>query len=137
MRHRVSTLAVFCLVFCLMACASSFAQFASPDLKSGKKHVHTILLMPVQVTLTRVSMKGAEPMMEESRQTEQDLRPVIAGVLQELGYKLDQDSLGPAVLAQDSDLRYTVDDLQKRFDVELERMNHKAKDVRKGRFSRR
>jgi len=43
--------------------------------------------------------------------------------------------LAPAVLQKDSDLRYTVDDLQKKFDDELQRMNRKAKDVRKGRFT--
>jgi hypothetical protein len=119
----------------LLCCTSSLAQFEHPDLKSGKKHVQSLVFMPVQVQLTRLGMKGSEPMMEESRQTEQDLTLVIADVLHELGYKLDQTSLGPAALENDADLRYTVDDLQKKFDAELERMNHKAKDVRKGRFT--
>jgi hypothetical protein len=124
----VASLVLFCS-------ANSLAQFEHPDLKSGKKHVQSLLFMPVQVQLTRVSMKGSEPMMEESRQTEKALSPVIANVLQQLGYKLDQDSLSPAVLEKDPDLRYTVDDLQKKFDEELQQMNRKAKDVRKGRFT--
>jgi len=56
-------------------------------------------------------------------------------VLKELGYKVDQESLAPAVLQKDPDLRYTVDDLQKKFDDELQLMNRKSKDVRKGRFT--
>ncbi len=119
----------------LLSSSSLFAQFEHPDLKSGKKRVLSLVVMPVQVQLTRLSMKGSEPMMEESRQTEQDLTQVVAGVLQELGYKLDQTSLAPAALEKDAELRYTVDDLQKQFDAELERMSHKAKDVRKGRFT--
>jgi hypothetical protein len=119
----------------LLCSAAVLAQFEHPDLKSGKVHVHSLLFMPVQVNLTKVGMKGSEPMMEESRQTEQALTPVIASVLQELGYKLDQKSLSTDVLAKDSDLRYTVDDLQKKFDDELEHMERKAKDVRKGRFT--
>jgi hypothetical protein len=119
----------------LLCCAGALAQFEHPDLKSGKKRVQSLLLMPVQVQLTRRSMKGSEPMMEESRQTEQALTPVVVNVLAQLGYKVDQNSLSPDVLGKDTDLRYTVDDLQKKFDDELARMNKKAKDVRKGRFT--
>lgn len=111
------------------------AQFEHPDLKSGKKQVHSMLLLPVQVEITKVGMKGSEPMMEESRQTEQALTPVIVNVLQGMGYKVDSKSLAPTVLAEDPDLRYTVDDLQKRFDNELKEMDRKSKDVRKGRFT--
>jgi hypothetical protein len=111
------------------------AQFEHPDLKSGKIQVHSLLLMPAQVQLTRIGMKGAEPMMDESRQTERDISSGVGSVLQELGYNLNQEALAPAVLEKDSDLRYTVDDLQKKFDDELHRMNRKAKDVRKGRFT--
>jgi hypothetical protein len=91
--------------------------------------------MPAQVTLTRVGMKGAEPMMDESRQTEQDLSAVVISVLQDLGYKVNHEALGADVLAKDSDLHYAVDDLQKKFDEQLKLMNRKSKDVRKGRFT--
>lgn len=119
----------------LLGCVSLQAQFEHPDLKSGKKQVHSLLLVPIQVELTRSSMKGDEPMMEESRQTERDLTPVIRNVLQELGYQLDQTSISLAAMEKDSDLRYIVDDLQKRFDAELQQIDRKSKDVRKGRFT--
>ncbi len=119
----------------LLCSVQALAQFEHPDLKSGKKQVRSLLFMPAQVKLTRVGMKGAEPMMEESRQTEIDLSSVIANVLQQLGYKVNREALAPAVLEKDSDLRYAVDDLQKKFDDELRRMSRKAKDVRKGRFT--
>jgi len=131
MRRNLS----FLLSFLLAYAVASYAQFEHPDLKSGKKQVHSMLLLPVQVEITKVGMKGSEPMMEESRQTEQSLTPVIVNVLQGMGYKLDSQSLSPAVLEKDLDLRYLVDDLQKRFDNELREMNRKAKDVRKGRFT--
>jgi hypothetical protein len=131
MRRKVPVVAALVLTLSI----ASLAQFVHPDLMSRKKQVHFLLLMPVQVQLTKLGMKGPEPMMEESLQTEHALTPVIANVLQQLGYKLDQESLAPAALEKDPDLRYAVDDLQKRFDGELDRMNRKAKDVRKGRFT--
>jgi len=121
--------------FVLTSCASTLAQFVHPDLKSGKTRVHSILLMPVQVQLNRVGMKGPEPMMEESLDTERAFVPLIVNILQGLGYKVDPEALAAAALQSDTELRYTVDELQKRFDNELARMNEKAKDVRKGRFS--
>jgi hypothetical protein len=130
-RHRFSVVTAVVL----LSSVPVLAQFEHPDLKSGKKQVRSLLFLPAQVKLTKVGMKGAESMMEESRQAETDLSVVVGNVLKELGYKVDQEALAPAVLEKDSDLRYTVDDLQKKFDDELQRMNRKAKDVRKGRFS--
>ena len=123
------------VVAILLCSVCALSQFEHPDLKSGKVRVHSLLLMPVQVKLNKQGMKGSEPMMEESRETEHALTPVVINALQELGYKLDQKSLSDEVLAKDPDLRYTVDDLQKKFDSELEQMHRKAKDVRKGRFT--
>jgi hypothetical protein len=131
MRLRISVVAVLVLLYSVQA----LAQFEHPDLKSHKKQVQSLLYMPAQVKLTRVGMKGAEPMMKESGVTEVALSSVIVRVLRELGYKVDQEALAPAVLDKDPDLRYAVDDLQKKFDNELQRMNRKAKDVRKGRFT--
>jgi hypothetical protein len=129
-KHQTVTMAIL-----LLGSACATAQFEHPDLKSGKKPVRSLLLMPVQVELTRVSMKGSEPMMQESSDTERALAPVIVTVLQKMGYKLDGESLATSVLEQDSDLRYAVDDLQKKFDQELKQMSRKSKDVRKGRFT--
>jgi len=131
LRVKVSVIAGLILLCSVLA----LGQFANPDLKSRKKQVHSLLFMPAQVKLTKVGMKGADAMTEESRQAELALSPVIVRVLQQLGYKVDQESLAPAVLEKDPDLRYAVDDLQKKFDDELQRMKRKVKDVRKGRFT--
>jgi TonB family protein len=85
--------------------------------------------------ITRLGMKGPEPMMEESREAELPLTLEIGAVLGELGYKLDRGPLSQATLGKDADLRYDVDDLQKRFDSELQQILRKSKDVRKGRFT--
>jgi len=131
MKVKVS-LAAAVVVLCSV---NALAQFEHPDLTSHKKQVHSLLFMPAQVKLTKVGMKGAEPMIEESAQTEVALSAVVMKVLRELGYKVNQGALTPEDLQKDQDLRYTVDDLQERFDNELQRMSKKAKDVRKGRFT--
>lgn len=129
---RTFAIAAVILVLCSVP---ALAQFEHPDLKSGKIHVRSMLLMPAQVKLTRVGMKGGEPMMDESHAAEADLTAVVVDVLKDLGYKVNQDALASSVLEKDADLHYAVDDLQKKFDEQLGLMNRKSKDVRKGRFT--
>jgi len=110
-------------------------QSVRSDLKSGKKQIRTLVLMPVQVNLNRVTLKGHEPMVEESRDSEVPLALEIGAALRDLGYELDQASLSHQALAKDDYVRYTVDDMQKRFDEELRQLQRKSSDVRKGRFT--
>jgi TonB family protein len=111
------------------------AQVAHRDLKSGKKRIRLIVLAPIQVNLTKMSMKGAESMMDEAHNMELPLTLEIETAMQDLGYTLDVESLSHEALARDADQRYAVDDLQKKFDAELQLMHRKSKGVRKGRFS--
>lgn len=113
----------------------SLAQSVRSDLKSGKKHIRSIVLMPVQVSLKRMTLKGAEAMIEESRNTEIPLALEIAAGLRDLGYNLDQATFSHQVMAKDDAARYTVDDVQKRFDLELQQIQRKPNGVRKGRFT--
>jgi hypothetical protein len=126
---------ITCLIFLLLFAATALAQFEHPDFKSGKKHVNSIVVMPVQAEINRLSMKGPEPMVEESRRVEKDLTPVISEVLVKLGCKVNDTAATAEALADDPELKYVVDDLQKQFDAIMAQMVRKSKDVRKGRFS--
>jgi outer membrane biosynthesis protein TonB len=121
--------------FVLFVNSAALAQFEHPDLKSGKKQVRSIIIMPVHAEIVKSGMKGGEPMMEESRQLEKNLTPVISDVLRSLGCDVDEKSVNAEALASNPELGYAVDDLQKQFDAELKQMVSKSKDVRKGRFS--
>lgn len=122
------------LGLCLALAAVLPAQVVHRDLSSGKKRIRSIVLMPVQVNLVRISMKGAEAMNEESRNHQLPLALEVEAALEDRGYRLDRKALCREVLAQDPEQRYAVDDLQKRFDAELGLIRHKSKDVRKGRY---
>jgi TonB family protein len=120
----------------ILACVVSLAaQVEHGDLKSGKKRVRLIVLAPIQITLTKMSMMGPEPMMDEARNMELPLTLEIEAAMQDLGYTLDVETLSHEALAKDADIRYGVDDLQKKFDAELPLIHRKSKGVRKGRFS--
>ena len=126
---------IFLLFTLALLTVSAQAQFEHPDLKSGKRHVSSMLLMPLQVEITKVSMKGPEPMIEQSREVETSLAPVIGEVIHNLGCTVDDTSVTVKTMKEDPDLKYAVDDLQKQFDATTSEMVRKSKDVRKGRFS--
>jgi hypothetical protein len=126
---------VLMAVACLIFTATAIAQFEHPDFKSGKKHIQTVVLMPVQAEVNRLSMKGPEPMVEESRRVEKDLTPVIVEVLTKLGCKVNDSAASPEAIEKDPELKYVIDDLQKQFDSEMALLVKKSKDVRKGRFT--
>jgi len=119
-----------------LACATLLlAQVQHRELKSGKKQIRTIVLMPMEVSLTKKGLKGTEPLTDQELDAELPLSLEIDAVLRNLGYQLDMQSLSLAALAKDPDERYAVDDLQKSFDAQLQLVEHKSKGVRKGRFT--
>lgn len=111
------------------------AQFEHPDLKSGKKVVRTVLVLPPQVSVNKIGMKGGEGLIDESRQVETALPAMVNKALESKGLKPLEDPFSPAALENNSELKYAVADVQTQFDTLLEQVEKKPKDVRKARFS--
>jgi hypothetical protein len=111
------------------------AQYQNPDLKSGKKLVKNILILPPVATLVKSGMKGNEPLVAESRALESGLASVVRQMLSDKGCNILQDAFSSDALDQNADLKYALSDLQTRYDKLQILVNKKPKDVRKGRFS--
>ena len=119
-----------------LACLTSLpAQVENRELKSGRKQIRSIVLMPMKVSIAKIGMKGTEPLTDQERDAALPLSLEIDAVLRNLRYRLDMQSLSPEMLGKDPDERYAVDDLQKSYDAQLHLLEHKSKGVRKGRFS--
>ena len=118
-----------------LSAAVAAAQFEHPDLKSGKKVVQKVLILPPQVQVTKAGVKGQEPLIEESQQLETALPRMVAKALEAKGCKILENPFAPAALEKDPDLKYALADIQGRFDALREQLNRKSKDVRKGRFT--
>jgi hypothetical protein len=115
--------------------ASVWAQFEHPDLKSGKAVVKTLVILPPNVIFKKNGVKSVEELPEVSRDLENALPPLITGALNQKHYEVNDKAFSSDALEKDSDLKYAVADLQKRFDEVLPQMQRKPKDVRKGRFT--
>lgn len=111
------------------------AQYEHQDLKNGKKVIKKLLVLPPEANLVKSGMKGAEPLPAESHTMEIGLSAEVAQTLSEKGFTVLPDAFSEDVLAQHSDLKYEISDLQARYDKLRILIQKKPKDVRTGRFT--
>lgn len=114
---------------------SVWAQFEHPDLKSGKAVVKNVVILPPNVKIVKNGVKAVEELTEESRAIENALPPLIIEALNKRHCEANDKAFSGEALEKDSDLKYAVADLQKKFDEMLPQLQRKGKDVRKGRFT--
>lgn len=114
---------------------SVWAQFEHPDLKSGKAVVKNVVILPPNVKIVKNGVKAVEEMTDESRAIENALPPLIIEALNKRHCEANDKAFSGEALEKDSDLKYAVADLQKKFDEMLPQLQRKGKDVRKGRFT--
>jgi hypothetical protein len=123
----------------LVMIAGSFlsvrAQYAHPDLKSGKIVVRKVLIVPPRATVTKSGMKGNETLIAESGIVEGALPAVVAEAVQGKGCTVLGNVFAPEPLEKNQDLKFAVADIQDRFDALYKHMSEKPKDVRNGRFT--
>jgi hypothetical protein len=111
------------------------AQFAHPDLKSGKIVLHKLLILPAQASVTKSGMKGSEGLVEESQIVENALPGLVSQALQTRGCTVLANTLTPDALEKDQDLKSAVADIQGRFETIHTHVEQKPKDVRTGRYT--
>ncbi len=115
--------------------ATLVAQYQQPDLRSGKKLVKNILILPPEASLVKSGMKGSEPMVAESQTLETGLTSIVRQTLSDKGCNILPDAFDPAALNDNPDLKYALSDLQTRYDKLQVLLTKKPKDVRTGRFT--
>jgi hypothetical protein len=128
-----------CAGFILLMIACSVplarAQFAHPDLKSGKIVVRKVLILPPRATVTKSGMKGNETLIAESQMVEAALPGIIAEAIQAKGCTVLDNVFAPEALEKNPDLKFAVADIQDRYDALHKHVSEKPKDVRSGRYT--
>jgi len=112
-----------------------FAQYQVQDLKSGKKLVKSILILPPKTSLVKSGMKGAEPFVAESQALDLGLASIVKQTLTDKGCNVLPDAFSTDGLDQNPNLKYALSDLQTRYDKLQVLVTRKPKDVQTGRFS--
>jgi hypothetical protein len=111
------------------------AQYQPDDLKTGKRQVKNILILPPEANVVKTSMKGSEPLLAEAQALGAEISPIVREILAKKGCNILPDAFGPDTLEQNSDLKYALSDLQTQYDNLRVLVMKRPKDVRSGRFS--
>jgi len=110
------------------------AQFLHPKVKEKQTVIRRVVILPAKVDIVRDSMKGPEGMAAESEELSARVEKAVAEVLgrQKNIVRLDSPSAGSNA---DAEAKYTLADIQSKFDDILPKVAKKRSDVKKGRFS--
>jgi hypothetical protein len=111
------------------------AQFLHPKIISKQSIIRNVVILPAKVQVVRDSMKGPEGMAAESELLSDRVEKMVAEIL--TSKKHVTTVSGPASSSGEGDAqaRYTVADIQAKFDDLLPKVMKTRKDVKKGRFS--
>ena len=130
MKPKFTLLALFVFV----VAGPIHGQYLHPKISGKQTQIRNVVMLPAKVEIVRQSMKGPEGMAAES-----DLLSTRVSQLtsEALAAKHITVSAGatPATSEADTQQKYTVADLQARYDALLPKIAKKRKDVKKGRFS--
>ena len=124
----------FLALFVFVVAGPIHGQYLHPKISGKQTQIRNVVMLPAKVEIVRQSMKGPEGMAAES-----DLLSTRVSQLtsEALAAKHIIVSAGatPATSEADTQQKYTVADLQARYNALLPKIAKKRKDVKKGRFS--
>jgi len=124
----------FLALFVFVVAGPIHGQYLHPKVTGKQTQIRNVVMLPAKVEVVRQSMKGPEGMAAES-----DLLSTRVGQL--VGEALATKHitvLAPTTAGAgegDAQQKYTVADIQARYDALLPKIEKKRKDVKKGRFS--
>src|SRR6184192_4133692 len=133
---RLRKLQLGCLAASVLIIASlssdAHAQFLHPKITSKQVTVRKVVILPAKVEVVRDSMKGPEGMAAESEELSGRVEKMVTEVL---ANQKHIKTVSVSTSGGDTQGKYTVADIQAKFDDLLPRVMKKRKDVKQGRFS--
>src|ERR1044072_1489850 len=134
MRLRVRfVLIVLCCVFAHQYAADAKCQYLHPKLKEKKVTIRSAAILPAKVEIVKEGAKGSEMMVAESADISTKTVEAVNQALQKKKINVVANSFEPASL--DDARKYTLADIQSRYDALLPKLTKKSKDIKKARFT--
>ena len=121
------------LVLCCLFAAEANAQYLHPKIKEKKVTIRGAVILPAKVEIVKESAKGAEMMVAESAEISNKTVEAVNQALQKKKITVVTNSFDAATL--DDARKYTLADIQSRYDALLPKLTSKSKDVKKARFT--
>lgn len=134
MRLRVRfVFVILCCLFAHYGAANVQAQYINTKVVEKKVTIRSAAILPAKVEITKESAKGSEMMVAESADISLKVMDAVGQVLQQKKISVVPNSFEPT--AMDETRKYTLADIQNRYDALLPKLINKSKDIKKARFT--
>src|ERR1044072_7105666 len=134
MRLRVRfLLLILCCVFAHSYAAETKAQYLHPKIAQKKVTIRAAVILPAKVEIVKERAKGSEMMVAESADISDRAQQAVGQTLQDKKINVVSNAFAPASL--DEARKYTLADIQGRYDALLPKLVKKSKDIKKERFT--
>ena len=127
------TIRVTLILVCCLFAANAQAQYVNTKLSEKKITIRSAAILPAKVEITKESAKGSEMMVAESADISQKVMQAVDQALTEKKISVAKNTFEPAAL--DETRKYTLADIQTRYDALLPKLVDKSKDIKKARFT--
>ena len=124
---------ILCCVFAHSQASTVEAQYLNQSLVDKKVTIRSAAILPAKVEIFKESSKGAEMMVAESANISSNSVTAVGQALQGKKINVVPSAFDPA--AMDDTRKYTLADIQNRYDALLPKLLKKSKDVKKARFT--
>lgn len=124
---------ILCCVFAHSHAATVKAQYLNKNLVDKKVTIRSAVILPAKVEIVKESAKGAEMMVAESANISGNAVTAVGQALQQKKINVVPNSFDAA--AMDDTRKYTLADIQNRYDALLPKLLKKSKDIKKARFT--
>lgn len=109
------------------------AQYVNVKLVEKQITIRSATILPAKVEITKESAKGSEMMVAESAEISANVMEAVGAALGKKQFTVVGNSFEPASL--DETRKYTLADIQSRYDALLPKLYDKSKDIKKARFT--
>ena len=133
--HLLRALCLCAVTLTLAGNAAAQQGYAHRDIRTGKVTVHSVVILPPLVTLTKEGFKASDEQVEAAQKLADGLPDVVRAVLEEIGYVVSIFPSGSSAPEDNPDAKYSLADVQTQFNALNKEMDRKPWDVGKGRFS--
>ena len=121
------------VLLCCLFAANVDAQYLHPKVVEKKVAIRRAVILPAKVEITKESAKGSEMMVAESADISSSVMEAVGQTLQKKKITVAPNPFEAAAL--DETRKYTLADIQTRYDALLPKLVKKSKDIKKARFT--
>lgn len=123
----------FLLLLCCLFAANVDAQYLHPKVVEKKVAIRSAVILPAKVEITKESAKGSEMMVAESASVSGSVMEAVGQTLEKKKITVAPNPFAAATLNETR--KYTLADIQTRYDALLPKLQKNSKDVKKARFT--